>query len=221
MEVFQNKSEMKLIGILLPWLFFMTLPISSTFAHLCDDIFREPDRLVVKPERQIVRLEKTGSLGIYMKNTYPAPLHNVRLIGESSAFDVEVEPAIIEVLNPEEKMYLLIKLTLKEGIEPGSYPLVIKVGAKQFDFRQAMQIDIRKEEELKKETEEIMEKVVEPPTQPIEKVVVPEKLPPTEPEPVGEVMIRVERFAEQKYYFWLLPILFFVIILIYRKFKKR
>lgn len=218
MKVLQNESEMKLIRILLPLLLFMTLPISSAKAHLCDNIFREPDRLVIKPEKQMVRLEKTGELRIFMKNTYPAPLHNVRLIGESPAFDVEVEPAIIEVLNPDEKTHLLIKLVLKEGIKPGSYPLVIKVGAKQFEFRPAMQIDIQKEEEPKK-TEEIMEKTVEPPTQPIKKVAAPEKLPPSEPEPVGEVMIRVERFAQAKYYLWLLPILFFVIILIYRKFK--
>lgn len=179
---------MKLIKIILLFLFFLTLPISSCVAHLCDNIYREPDRLVVKPERQMVRLEKTGSLGIYMKNTYPAPLHNLRLVGESSAFEVEVEPVIIEVLNPEEKIYLLVKLTLKKGIEPGSYPLLIKVGAKQFELRPAMQIDIQKEKG---------------------------------PEPIGEVMIQVERFAQAKYYLWLLPILFLLIILIYRKFKVK
>ena len=255
-------------------LLILTSLSSPAYGHLCDNIFRRADKLVVKPERDFIRIEKTGALRIFIKNTYPAALHRVRMIGESDAFFVDVEPPLIKELKPQEKTFFTLKLKVKEGVKPGDYSLLIKVGARQFNFRPHLLIrgEVEKPEVTKpSEPKTVQEKVTKPQVKPQpEDTVIQKEPPPTkeeikkaqvkppvlekpfpkkkeiikpsaeekvgpaneiEPEedtllkgdtlpttqPIGEVIIRVERFAELKYYLYLIPIVILVVLLIWRR----
>lgn len=135
-------------------LVFFLLLADSANTHLCDNIFRRQDLLVLKPERDLIRIAETGEFRIFIKNNYPAALHNVRLIGISEAFKVDVSPKLIEELRPGEKSFFLLKLTPRKRMKPGDYPLEIMIGAKQFNYRRVSErvtisLEISLKEELK------------------------------------------------------------------------
>ena len=64
--------------------------LSAAYAHLCNNVYRSPDRFIVKPEKPVVALEKSEELRVFVQNNYPAYLHNVRLSARADGDDVTV-----------------------------------------------------------------------------------------------------------------------------------
>lgn len=163
--------------------------VEPGFAHMCHDPFRPQDHLVLAPDKELIRIEESGEFRIYIENTFPTALNDVRLFVESQAFDIEIEPQAIERLVPGERSFFLVRLRLHKGFKPGDYPLKINVGAKS--------------SELKSSIEMI-------------NVVVEEKR--IESKDAGEIVVKVEKIPFwEKTYFYIILILFLVTILVWRK----
>ncbi|MFH1939347.1 MAG: hypothetical protein ABIK21_04270 [bacterium] len=181
------------------FLIVMLFLISSFgYAHLCHDPFRPPDRLVLMPEKKLIRMEKEGEFRIYVENTFSSVLRDLRLIITSPAFDIETVPASIDMLVSGERSFYLVKLKLREGFKPGDYPLRISVEARSAELRasiEKMEVAIEEIPELKEEIEEV-------------------------PQEVEKVVIKVEKLPFwEKPYFYIILILLFLGILIWRKIK--
>ena len=177
---------------------------------MCHDPFRPEDHLVLVPDKELIRIERSVQFRMYVENTFRSTLKEVRLLVESSAFDIEVQPPVIETLVPGERTFFLVSLKLRDGFEPGDYSLRINAGAKSAELKPS----IEKMEVVVEETEAI--------TPEAEPEVKPEDIVEPKVEDVGEVVIRVERFVlAQRYYLYLVPILLLIGVLIWGKLRQR
>ncbi len=223
----------------LPLIVMLVLINNSSFAHLCHDPFRPQEHLVLVPEKTLISIEGTGEFRIYIENTFGSILREIKLFVESPAFEIEIEPSILERLEPGERRFFLIKLKTKEGTRPKDYPLRISVDAKSAELRPSIEkIDVTV---LEKVTEEpkppvepstpvgIEQKEILPPIEkpqpaveeikPQERVVEPtqKEIAPA-PQEVGEVVVRVEKAPFwKKPYFYIILVLLLLGILIWRK----
>ncbi len=207
---------------------FVLLLSSYSFAHLCHDPFRSTGHLLLVPEKDNISIEEKGEFRIFVENPFQSILKHLRLIVESEAFEVEVQPLVLKDLAPGEKTYFLVKLRLRRGFKPGNYPLRISISAKSAEITPSIErIDVVAEEKSKEEPKK------QPLPPPIESYQEPEKpqeetcqekiieeLPDEIPDETGEITIKVEKIPfYKKSYFYLFFILLLLGILIWRKIK--
>lgn len=154
------------------------------------DIFRVPGLLKVSIEGDSIEIDRNEEFKLFVKNGYPATLKNVRLTVRSA--ETEVSPRLIEELTPGDEEMFLLRLIQPEL----DTSLVIEIGAEQIATRPALEFSIHQGENQK-----TILKVKEK----------------SGISPVGQVTVRVERFAELRYYLYLIPIAILVGLLIWRR----
>jgi hypothetical protein len=115
----------------------ITLTASASWAHLCNNIYRTPDRIIVKPEKPNLLLETDEQVRIFVRNNYPTFLHNVRLTAETDdpAVSATVEPASMDELVPGQKEVFTIQVKAGAGAREGKHQLKLSVGADNVGFR--------------------------------------------------------------------------------------
>ncbi|MFC1498819.1 hypothetical protein ACFLS1_10180 [Verrucomicrobiota bacterium] len=101
-------------------LFFM----SKADAHICDNVWRQSDKLIVKPEITGLVVKDKASFKVYMQSNMDRGIKdNVRLVGRSEAFDVKVSPSAGHRIKPGKKFEYDVSLALKPGVRSGEYSL--------------------------------------------------------------------------------------------------
>jgi len=182
---------------------FLTAP---AFAHMCHDPFRPQNHLVLMPEKDLIRIEEIGEFRMYVENTFRSALQEVRLRVESPAFDIDIEPPLLERLVPGERAFFLVKLKLRKGFEPGDYPLRISVGAKSAEIKPSIE-----------KMEVVVDRGVGSPEEAVEHL--KEEVEEGTKE-AGEVVVKVEKIPPwKKTYFHIVFILLLLGMLIWRKIK--
>jgi hypothetical protein len=97
--------------------------------HICNDVLTAPNRLLFKPEKDLVEIQTSGEFRVYLFNKYPIPLKKIRLRARHRAFKIKIEPRRIKRLEPGESSFFRIKLTLREGYKPQEYSFRFTVDA--------------------------------------------------------------------------------------------
>jgi hypothetical protein len=117
----------------------LALGVATASAHLCNNIYRTPDRIVVKPEKDVTSIVKADQFRVFVKNNYPTVLNNVRLTAKSpdNALATTVEPAAIPRMQPGEKSAFTLKITVKPGVATGKHSLEVGISANEVGFRPA------------------------------------------------------------------------------------
>lgn len=112
---------------------------STLLAHLCNNIYRTPERVVVKPEKQSVMLKDTDQFRVFIQNNYPTFLHNVRLSVKPSIETVKVviEPDAFKVLKPGERTSFRVTISASPRTPRGRYALTFGISANEIGFRPA------------------------------------------------------------------------------------
>lgn len=112
------------------------LACEGASAHLCNNIYRTPDRIIIKSEKDELVLETEDEVRIFVRNNYPTHLRSVRLVAEVDDPHVmaTVTPEMIEVLTPGEKYEFTVRVHAEEGAPQGTYRLKLSVGADSFGF---------------------------------------------------------------------------------------
>ena len=110
---------------------------APAFGHLCNNIYRTPDRVIVKPEKPVVALEKSEELRVFVQNNYPAFLHNVRLSARADGDDVTVTvtPESVAQLKAGERTAFKVKLDVKPGAPMKKLALKFSFSANEINFR--------------------------------------------------------------------------------------
>jgi hypothetical protein len=110
---------------------------TAAFGHLCNNIFRTPDRLVVKPERDVITLEKADEFRIFVKNNYPKAIRDVRVTAtsETPGLTAQVTPESIATMKPGQKGQFVVKVTAGDATPNGAHRVRIGVGARELGFR--------------------------------------------------------------------------------------
>ena len=75
-------------------------------AHLCNNIYKTPDRLIVKPEKQVVNLDQVDEFRVFAQNNFPTVVNKLRLSAtvDGDGVDVTVTPASFDQLKPGERV---------------------------------------------------------------------------------------------------------------------
>ena len=115
----------------------IALSAPTLFAHLCNNIYRTPDRVIVKPEKPVVALERSEELRVFVQNNYPAYLHNVRLSARADGDDVTVTvtPESVPQLKAAERTAFTVKLEVKPGTPMKKLALKFGFSADEINFR--------------------------------------------------------------------------------------
>ena len=118
---------------------FLTTLVAAVpaFGHLCNNIYRTPDRVIVKPEKPVVSLERSEELRVFVQNNYPAYLHNVRLSARADGDDVTVTvtPESVPQMKAGERTAFRVKLEVKPGTPMKKLALKFGFSADEINFR--------------------------------------------------------------------------------------
>jgi hypothetical protein len=110
---------------------------TTAFGHLCNNIYRTPDRLIVKPERDVIAVDKSDDFRIFVQNNYPEAITDVRLTATTDApgITVQVTPQVMSKMKPGQKGQFVVKVRVGSEAAKGAHSVRIGIGAKQLGFR--------------------------------------------------------------------------------------
>ena len=57
--------------------------LSAAYAHLCNNVYRSPDRFIVKPEKSVTSVDKSEEVRVFVKNNFPVTINDVKLTAKS------------------------------------------------------------------------------------------------------------------------------------------
>ncbi len=104
----------------------MLLPVAE--AHLCDNVFRQPEKLIVKPEITNIIVKESIAFKVYLQNNMDRGISQIRLGGRSPAFIVVVSPEQM-VLPKGARAFFNVELKTRPNTPSGSYPLEFRLFA--------------------------------------------------------------------------------------------
>ena len=109
---------------------------SVAFAHLCNNVYRTPDRLVVKPEKPVTMVTQSEQVRIFVANNFPVAINNVSLSVRSDDVTVQasVTPESLDVLRPGQRTQFTVRIQVAEGAPAKKHRLLIGLTAKQIGF---------------------------------------------------------------------------------------
>ncbi len=115
----------------------VVLMAGAGFAHLCNNIYRTPDRVIVKPEKPVATVVGTEEFRVFVQNNYPTYLDNLRLAAKLDSDDVtaEVTPDAIKRLKAGERSAFKVKLTPRSGARAGKHALAFSISADNIDWQ--------------------------------------------------------------------------------------
>ncbi|HQJ52590.1 MAG TPA: HEAT repeat domain-containing protein [Anaerolineae bacterium] len=107
------------------------LALTAAQAHLCNNIYRTPDRVIVKPEKDAAVFENGDQFRVFVLNNYPTMLRNVRLLGQASVAGVNVgiEPQAIPEMKPGQKEAFTVNVSAGQGVAQGKHSLKFAIAA--------------------------------------------------------------------------------------------
>lgn len=117
----------------------LTVLASGAQAHLCNNVYRTPDRIIVKPEKDMATLETGDQFRIFILNNYPTRLRNVRLMAEMEA------PGVTATITPEsfpeliagQKEAYQITIQAEAGAPQGTHAMRLSIAADNLGFGNA------------------------------------------------------------------------------------
>jgi len=115
----------------------LSLAAPWAFAHLCNNIYRTPDRVVVKPEKPTATVVGSEQFRVFVQNNYPTYLDNLRLAAKlgPNAAAVTVTPASVKRLKAGERTAFQVKLTAKPEAPATRGTLAFSISADNIDWK--------------------------------------------------------------------------------------
>ncbi|MBI5832777.1 MAG: hypothetical protein HZB16_10775 [Armatimonadetes bacterium] len=112
----------------------------GAWGHLCNNIYRTPDRVIVKPEKQVTTVDQSERFRVFVQNNYPTRLTKLRLGAQAGGgIQVAIEPAEFAQLKAGERVAFTLNLTVPPGTPRGTQTLRMAVAANEIGFRPAEQ----------------------------------------------------------------------------------
>ena len=92
---------------------------TAAFGHLCDNVFRQADKLIVKPETYNIVVKDKTTFKIFLQNNMDRGIAEIKLIPESSAFDFSVTLAKMKI--PKDKrVFFEVTMSTKKATKTGN-----------------------------------------------------------------------------------------------------
>lgn len=106
---------------------------SCIHAHLCDNVFRQADKLIVKPEIYNIVVKDRATFKVFLQNNMDRGIAEISLIAESPAFDFQIYPQKMSVPK-DQRVYFEVTIIPKSQTTSGNYPVTFRLvgGGRQF-----------------------------------------------------------------------------------------
>jgi len=115
-----------------------TLLIIATFtppldAHLCDNVFRQADKLIIKPENYNLVVRDRLTFKIYLQNNMDRGIAEISLLAESPNFNFTITPGRMSIPK-DQRAYFEVTMVPKAGTRSGTYPVNFRLvgGGREF-----------------------------------------------------------------------------------------
>lgn len=102
-------------------------------AHLCDNVFRQADKLIVKPETYNIVVKDKTTFKVFLQNNMDRGISEISLVGDSAVFDFEITPKKMSIPT-DQRAYFEVAMMPKSGTKTGNYPVNFRLvgGGKLF-----------------------------------------------------------------------------------------
>jgi len=102
-------------------------------AHLCNNIYKTPDRIIVKPERDSLTLETGDEVRVFVRNNYPTKLFNFQMgaTTDDPAVQATVDPTGLAEMIPGEKHAFTVRIAAGAGAKQGAHKVTLSITARE------------------------------------------------------------------------------------------
>ncbi|HOL66309.1 MAG TPA: hypothetical protein PKX93_02495 [bacterium] len=106
---------------------------AKSYGHLCDNVFRQADKLIVKPETYNLSVKDRTTFKVFLQNNMDRGIAEISLLAESQAFDFVIEPRRMSVPK-DQRVFFTVTMTPKPGVRTGNYPISFRLvgGGREF-----------------------------------------------------------------------------------------
>ena len=91
-------------------------------AHLCDNVFRQADKLIVKPETYNLVVKDKATFKIFLQNNMDRGIADISLVAESQAFDFIIKPQHMAI-QKDQRTYFEVTMAPKASVKTGNYSI--------------------------------------------------------------------------------------------------
>jgi hypothetical protein len=99
---------------------------SACHAHLCDNVFRQADKLIVKPENYNLVVKDQTSFKIFLQNNMDRGIAEISLEALSESFDFEIKPKVMSVPK-DQRAFFQVTMKAKPETKTGNYPVSFRL----------------------------------------------------------------------------------------------
>ena len=99
-------------------------------AHLCDNVYRQADKVIIKPEFTNLIVKDDATFKVFIQNNMDRGVQTAGLEGESDAFNIKVTPHAMEIpkaRSEKDRVSFDVAITLKPGYKSGNYRINFKL----------------------------------------------------------------------------------------------
>ncbi len=113
--------------------FFLLFFVSPSYAHLCDNVFRQADKLIVKPETYNLIVKDKITFKIFLQNNMDRGIDEISLLAESPVFNFTIAPEKMRIPK-NQRVFFTVTMATKPNTKTGNYPINFRLvgGGRQF-----------------------------------------------------------------------------------------
>lgn len=131
----------RIIFIILQIVLYLFLFDSVVYPHLCDNVFRQADKLIVKPENYNMIVKDEATFKVFLQNNMDRAIAEISLLAESSVFDFTITPDKMSIPK-DQRVFFTVTLRPKSEVKTGSYPIHFRLLGKGREF-ESVSLDIQ------------------------------------------------------------------------------
>jgi len=151
------------------------------------------DRMFVKPQLPLRVVGEEGEVTLLLYHAYPSSLHNLRLSSPHPAFEMTADPPVVKEFEPTVFLNVTLHFRRRALVAGDTVVVPIEFSAEEMARSQAFDLTLPLTPQGEREVNEALSI------------------------PVGQVEVRVARFGEEVYYFYLVPMGLLLAWLLWRR----
>lgn len=111
----------------------LLLCAAPLFCHLCDNVFRQADKLIVKPESYNIVIKDKTTFKVFLQNNMDRGIAEISLQAASPSFDFSISPNKMAIPQ-NQRVFFQVTMTTRAGVSTGNYPVFFKLtgGGREF-----------------------------------------------------------------------------------------
>lgn len=123
----------KFISLLIIIFIFLIISSKISYSHLCDNVFKQADKLIVKPETYNIVVKDMATFKIFLQNNMDRGIAEISLIPESDAFNFTITPSIMSIPKGQ-RVYFQVTMMPKSNVKTGNYTINFRLvgGGREF-----------------------------------------------------------------------------------------